>query len=142
MRTWKLIAIVVGAAVVIAVVLAGDWWGRNGPKLLQASRAELQAGRDRGRVATTEQCIDDSIRRLDADSAGILATVRQSFFVKGCVEAAADLRTFCARDTTHGMMARARWYANLCLAKKAKSPYCPQLLQPLAMACDSSRSKG
>lgn len=139
MKPWKVLALVAGSLLILAIALGVIWWKRHGPELLQQSSDALTEGRTFGRAGTAEQCVDESIRRLEADSAaGMLTMLRHSLFLRACVEVAPELDALCARDSTHSIFERAKSYAELCRARGARSPYCPQVLQGVTSACDKA----
>lgn len=136
MKPWKVLALVAGTLLILAIALGVIWWKRHGPALLQQSQEALAEGETFGRAGTAEQCVNESIRRLDADSAaGMLTALPHSIFLKACAEVAPQLDALCAQVSSQSLTARVGWSAEQCRARGARSPHCPQLLQILAPTC-------
>lgn len=143
MRALKWTAIIVGGLVVILVVAGSLWWRTNGKAFMDAARTEGAAGESLGLTVTAQQCLDESVRRLEADSSVAVTTaMKHSFFLQGCIRKARELPALCARDTTSSVLARTKWAAEACRLYGAKSPFCPNLIQTVGMACDSARTTG
>lgn len=146
MPGWAKALIIVGVVIVLLVagVVAGGifWWSRNKDALIARGKAEIDQGRDFGRITDNQGCVDESISRYKKNPgfSGALAT---NLFMSSCLQNSRLTPGFCddvPKQTE--ILKSGQWRAEQCnRVDLSTDGYCQQLFSPVQQFCERPQPK-
>ncbi len=147
MPTWLKVLIVVGGILVLLVVAAAVglfYVARTyGPGIIEAGKHSMEEGREYGRRADNEGCLNEAVAR-QARADGFTAMIKINVFMRACLEASRPTPGFC--DGVPGrteIMKGARWQMDQCKRFGLKpESQCGQLFQQVQMYCERRAAEG
>ncbi len=138
-----LIVLVIGILLVIGVVGAGVfWWMRNKDALVGRAKEVVAEGRDFGKTADNQGCVDESISRYKKEP-GFGNAISTSIFMRTCLDASRPTTGFCDNvPKATEFMKSAEWRRDQCKRiNLAGDNYCQQLFQPMQEFCEKGPRK-
>jgi hypothetical protein len=142
LKALLVVAIVVVLLVVGLVVGGVVWWSRNKATLMGRAKEVMTEGRDYGRNADNQGCVDETISRYKKDP-GFTSVISNSIFTRACLETSRSTPGFCSDvpKATEFMKSR-EWRRSQCSRVALSSDsYCPQLFQPVQEFCEKGPRK-
>src|SRR5258706_14825587 len=88
------VAIIVVLLVVGVVVGGVVWWSRNKDRLMGRAKEVMTEGREFGRNADNQGCVDESISRYKKEP-GFSSAISTSIFSRACLDASRPTPGFC-----------------------------------------------
>lgn len=136
------VAIIIVLLVVGVVVGGVVWWSRNKDKLVGRIKEVATEGREFGRNADNQGCVDETVSRYKKEP-GITAVISNSIFTRTCLEASRPTPGFCSEvPKATEFMKSAEWRKSQCRRVDLSSDsYCPQLFQPVQEFCERGPRK-
>ena len=144
MTTTGKVLIVAGICVFlgfVAVVGAGVyWWTHHSHELIQAGENALKQGKDFGRKADNQGCVDEALLRYRQNT-GLGGGISTSLFLSSCLNESRPTPRFC--DDVPGpleFIKSAQWQVKKCQEAGLSDPYCRQLYAQVQQYCERSKS--
>lgn len=138
-----LIVLVIGLLLIIGVVGAGVfWWMRNKDALMDRAKEVVAEGRDFGKNADNQGCVDESISRYKKEP-GFGTAISTSIFMRTCLDASRPTTGFCDNvPKATEFMKSAEWRRDQCKRVNLSGDnYCQQLFQPMQEFCENGPRK-
>jgi hypothetical protein len=140
MPGWLKVLLIVALLIVllvVGVVAAGVfWWMRNKDELMSRAKEVTTEGRDFGRQADNQGCVDQSISRYKKEP-GFGSAISTSIFMRSCLEESRPTSGFCndvPKETE--FIKSGQWRVEQCRrVDLAGDSYCQQLFQPVQQYC-------
>jgi hypothetical protein len=123
---------------VVGVIVGGVvWWSRNKDKLMGRAKEVMTEGREFGRNADNQGCVDETLARYKKEP-GFASAISSSIFSRACLDASRPTPGFCndvPRQTE--FIKSGKWRVEQCRRVDLSSDsYCQQLFQPLQEFCE------
>ncbi len=136
------VAIIVVLLVVGVVVGGVVWWSRNKDKLLGRAKEVMTEGREFGRNADNQGCVDESISRYKKEP-GFSSAISTSIFSRACLDASRPTPGFCNEvPKPTEFIKSGQWRVEQCRKVDLSSDsYCQQLFQPVQEFCQRGTTK-
>lgn len=147
MPTWLrvLLALFLAAMVLLAggAFLAYRWFHAHRAEIVESGTAVRREAVAFGRGRDSRQCVDESVRRLNA-SRGFTGEVKTRLFLGGCLSVAAEPPGFCESVPRQSeIVASAEWTINECRNLDAADiSRCSRLMQEVLRHCDPDQAGG
>jgi hypothetical protein len=136
------VAIIV-VLLVIGVVVGGVvWWSRNKDRLMGRAKEVMTEGREFGRTADNQGCVDESISRYKKEP-GFSSAISTSIFSRACLDASRPTVGFCNDVPKPTEFVKSgQWRAEQCRKVDLSSDsYCQQMFQPVQEFCQRKAMK-
>ena len=133
-----LIVVVVIIVLVVGVVVAGVYYvSRNKDAWLARAKAVETEGRDYGRHADNQGCVDESISRYKKDT-GFTSALASSLFMRACLFTSKPTPGFCNDVPSQSeIMKSVQWRVEQCRRVELSSDsHCQNLFAPVQQFCD------
>ena len=142
LKALLVVVIIIVLLVVGAVVGGVVWWGRNKDKLMGRAKEVMSEGREYGRNADNQGCVDESLARYKKEP-GFTSVISTNLFNKACLDASRPTPGFCSEvPKVTEFMKSAEWRKSQCTrVDLASDSYCPQLFQPVQEFCERGPRK-
>jgi len=129
---------IIAVLLVVAVVVGGVvWWSRNKDKLMGRAKEVMTEGREFGRNADNQGCVDETLVRYKKEP-GFASAISSSIFSRACLDASRPTPGFC--NDVPGpteFIKSGKWRAEQCRRVDLSSDsYCQQLFQPVQEFCE------
>src|SRR5438046_585758 len=133
----------VGAAfvlIVIIVVVAGAvWWSKSGKEMfkgaVESAEKSDKEGRDFGRTAQNEACVDEALTRNKKNSS-FGAAISTQLFLQGCLKASQETPGFCTGVPKPTQIIEGpKWQIQKCRERAPNDEFCPQVFQKVEEYC-------
>ncbi len=136
------VAIIVVLLVVGVVVGGVVWWSRNKDRLMGRAKEVMTEGREYGRTADNQGCVDEAVSRYKKEP-GLGSAISANLFNKACLMASRDTPGFCTSvPKMTDFMKSAEWRKTQCSrADLSSDSYCQQLFQPVQEFCERGARK-
>ena len=136
------VAIIVVLLVVGVVVGGVVWWSRNKDKLLGRAKEVMTEGREFGRNADNQGCVDESISRYKKEP-GFSSAISTSIFSRACLDASRPTPGFCNDVPKPTEFVKSgQWRVEQCRKVDLSSDsYCQQMFQPVQEFCERGARK-
>jgi len=136
------VAIIVVLLVVGVVVGGVYWWSRNKDKLIGRAKESMTEGRDFGRHADNQGCVDEALSRYKKDP-GFGTAISTNLFTKACLDASRSTAGFCNEvPRITEFIKSGEWRNAQCRrVELSRDSYCPQLFQPVQEFCERGPGK-
>jgi hypothetical protein len=136
------VAIIVVLLVVGVVVGGVVWWSRNKDKLLGRAKEVMTEGREFGRNADNQGCVDESISRYKKEP-GFSSAISTSIFSRACLDASRPTPGFCNDVPKPTEFVKSgQWRVEQCRKVDLSSDsYCQQMFQPVQEFCQRKAMK-
>jgi len=138
-----LIVLLIIIVLVVGAVVAGVYWvSRNKDAWLAKAKEVATEGRDFGRNADNQGCVDESISRYKKDP-GIFSAIGSSVFMRACLDNSRPTPGFC--DDVPGpteFIKSAQWRIEQCRrVDLSKDNNCQNLFTPVQQYCQEKASR-
>src|SRR5258706_12852608 len=136
------VAIIVVLLVVGVVVGGVVWWSRNKDRLMGRAKEVMTEGREFGRNAGNQGCVDESISRYKKEP-GFSSAVSTSIFSRACLDASRPTPGFCNDVPKPTEFVKSgQWRVEQCRKVDLSSDsYCQQIFQPVQEFCERGARK-
>jgi hypothetical protein len=136
------VIIVIGLLVVGVVVGGVVWWSRNKDRLMGRAKEVMTEGRDYGRTADNQGCVDEAVSRYKKDP-GLGSAISANLFNKACLGTSRATPGFCTDVPKNtDFMKSGEWRKSQCRRVDLSSDtYCQQLFQPVQEFCERGPRK-
>lgn len=130
------VAIIVVLLVVGVVVGGVVWWSRNKDRLMGRAKEVMTEGREFGRNADNQGCVDESISRYKKEP-GFSSAISTSIFSRACLDASRPTPGFCNDVPKPTEFVKSgQWRVEQCRKVDLSSDsYCQQMFQPVQEFC-------
>jgi hypothetical protein len=134
-----LLAVAIIAVLIVVGVIVGGvvWWSRNKDKLMGRAKEVMTEGREFGRNADNQGCVDETLVRYKKEP-GFANAISSSIFTRACLDASRPTPGFCndvPRPTE--FIKSSKWRMEQCRRVELSSDtYCQQLFQPVQEFCE------
>ena len=138
-----LIVAIVIVLLVVGVVGAGViWWAKNKDALMARAKQVATEGKDFGRHADNQGCVDEGVSRYKKEP-GFGNAISTGIFMRTCLEASRPTPGFCDNvPRVTEFMKSAEWQVDQCRRiNLSQDNYCRQLFQPVQQYCETGRFK-
>ena len=131
------VAIIVVLLVVGVVVGGVVWWSRNKDRLMGRAKEVMTEGREFGRNADNQGCVDESISRYKKEP-GFSSAISTSIFSRACLDASRPTPGFCNDVPKPTEFVKSgQWRVEQCRKVDLSSDsYCQQMFQPVQEFCE------
>lgn len=131
-----LIILLIGILLIVGAIGAGVWWWmRNKDALRSRARAIVTEGKDFGKTADNQGCVDEAVKRYKKDP-GFLAAFANQGFLTGCLEASRPTTGFCDNVPLGDFAKMGEWRESQCRRYDLQSGRdCQALVMPVTMFC-------
>jgi len=138
-----LIVLLIIIVLVVGAVVAGVYWvSRNKDAWLAKAKEVATEGRDFGRNADNQGCVDESISRYKKEP-GFTSTISNAIFMRACLDSSRPTRGFCD-DVPRQMefIKSAQWRVSQCArVDLEKDSNCQNLFSPVQQFCEAKTQK-
>ena len=136
------VAIIVVLLVVGVVVGGVVWWSRNKDRLMGRAKEVMTEGREFGRNADNQGCVDESISRYKKEP-GFSSAISTSIFSRACLDASRPTPGFCNDVPKPTEFVKSgQWRVEQCRKVDLSSDsYCQQIFQPVQEFCQRKAMK-
>jgi hypothetical protein len=136
------VAIIVVLLVVGVVVGGVVWWSRNKDRLMGRAKEVMTEGREFGRNADNQGCVDESISRYKKEP-GFSSAISTSIFSRACLDASRPTPGFCNDVPKPTEFVKSgQWRVEQCRKVDLSSDsYCQQMFQPVQEFCQRGAGK-
>jgi len=136
------VAIIVVLLVVGVVVGGVVWWSRNKDRLMGRAKEVMTEGREFGRNADNQGCVDESISRYKKEP-GFSSAISTSIFSRACLDASRPTPGFCNDVPKPTEFVKSgQWRVEQCRKVDLSSDsYCQQMFQPVQEFCQRKAMK-
>jgi hypothetical protein len=140
MPGWLKVLLIVALLIVllvVGVVAAGVfWWMRNKDELMARAKEVVTEGRDFGRQADNQACVDESISRYKKEP-GFGSALSTTMFMRSCLDESRATPGFCDQVPKETEFIKSgQWRAEQCRnVDLAGDSYCQQMFQPVQQYC-------
>jgi len=136
------VAIIVVLLVVGVVVGGVVWWSRNKDRLMGRAKEVMTEGREFGRNADNQGCVDESISRYKKEP-GFSSAISTSIFSRACLDASRPTPGFCNDVPKPTEFVKSgQWRVEQCRKVDLSSDsYCQQMFQPVQEFCERGARK-
>jgi len=136
------VAIIVVLLVVGVVVGGVVWWSRNKDRLMSRAKEVVTEGREYGRTADNQGCVDEAVSRYKKEP-GLGSAISANIFNKSCLMVSRETPGFCTNvPKITEFMKSAEWRKSQCSRVDLSSDsYCQQLFQPVQEFCERGPRK-
>jgi hypothetical protein len=136
------VAIIVVLLVVGVVVGGVVWWSRNKDRLVGRAKEVMTEGREFGRNADNQGCVDESISRYKKEP-GFSSAISTSIFSRACLDASRPTPGFCNDVPKPTEFVKSgQWRVEQCRKVDLSSDsYCQQMFQPVQEFCQRKAMK-
>jgi hypothetical protein len=146
MPTWLkviLVLLLAGVVCIAGLIGAGVYlWKKHGPQFVQSVTEGEKEGRDFGAKTENQACVDEGVKRY-RDATGMTELMRDSIFVRSCLEASRETPGFC--DAVPGpfeFTKTIQWRKEQCERYgMTEQQQCGQLFQTVQQYCESHKLK-
>jgi hypothetical protein len=138
-----IIALVISFLILVSAVVGFGlyWWSQHKGEILEAGRKQAEQGREFGKKADEQGCLDESIVRYKGDR-GFTGSIASGLFLRSCLEASRPTHGFC--DQVPGqseIIKSARWQLEQAEKAGIHDQYGRQLFSQVQQYCESKVSK-
>jgi hypothetical protein len=134
-----LLAVAIIAVLLVVGVIVGGvvWWSRNKDKLMGRAKEVMTEGREFGRNADNQGCIDETLVRYKKEP-GFANAISSSIFSRACLDASRPTLGFCTDvPKATEFIKSSKWRMERCRRVELSSDsYCQQLFQPVQEFCE------
>ena len=136
------VALIIVVLVVGAIVAGVVWWSRNKGELMARAKEVMTEGREFGRNADNQGCVDESVSRYKKEP-GFTAVISNSIFTRACLEASRPTPGFCDDVPKQTEFVRtAQWRIEQCRkVDLSNDNNCQNLFTPIQQFCDERGRK-
>ena len=146
MPGWVKALLAVGIIIVllvVGVVVGGVvWWSRNKDRLMGRAKEVMTEGREYGRTADNQGCVDEAVSRYKKEP-GLGSAISANLFNKACLGTSRPTPGFCTdvpKNTE--FMKSGEWRKSQCSrVDLSADAYCQQLFQPVQEFCERGPRK-
>ena len=141
MSTGKIVAIVLGSAVLIVLMLAGlgAWlWQTYAPQLREAGQEVVAEAAEFGATTDNDGCLAEALDRYERCGGGFTCGVTRNIFLTGCLRASTPAPGFCDEvPPSDAFSASVTWRLQRCEEMGLTDPQCGNLFGQIQEFCDS-----
>lgn len=117
------------------------WWSQHRGELLEAGRKHAEQGREFGKKADEQGCLDEAIVRYKGDR-GFTGSISSRIFLRSCLEASRPTHGFCDQVPRQSEIIKsARWQLEQAEKAGINDQFGRQLFSQLQQHCESKASK-
>ena len=142
LKALLIVAIIVVLLVVGVVVGGVVWWSKNKDALIGRAKESMTEGRDFGRSADNQGCVDEALSRYKKDP-GFASVISTNLFSQACLDASRPTAGFCNEvPRVTEFIKSGAWRNTQCRrVGLSRDSYCPQLFQPVQEFCEKGPRK-
>jgi len=144
MPRWAKALIIVGVLIVllvVGVIGAGVyWWSNNKDALIAKGNELIDEGREAGREADNQGCVNQAITRYKSEP-GFTNAISSGIFMESCLRVSSPTPGFCDKvPHENEFIESGKWQQAQCeRVGLASDQYCRQLFQGVERFCDKQR---